>query len=249
MSPLDSLLKRLRRAAQPTATSERPEYVFESDGLATVHYSPFLEDATFNACYGDLRREWFPNADVDVRWRMWLLTQIARHCSSLAGDFAEFGVYRAGCAFMIFSTGAFADSKRFFLFDTFTGIPVEELSAAEVDAGLARAHADTSVAYVRQRLAPWSERIVLVAGDVNATLSEAEVEELAFVHMDLNAAEPTRIALDFAFPRLSKGAMILFDDYGWKGLEAQREVIDAFLRDKLEKPIALPTGQALLVKQ
>ena len=42
--------------------------------------------------------------------------------------------------------------------------------------------------------------------------------------------------------------MIVFDDYGWTGLEAQREVIDAFVRDKAEQVIALPTGQALLVK-
>ena len=222
--------------------------MFESDGLATVHYSPFLDDPTFDAHYRELRREWFPDADVDVRWRLWLLTRAARHCSSVPGDFAEFGVYRAGCAFMIFSTGAIADRKRFHLFDTFAGIPDAELSPAEREAGLAGAHADTSVDYVRRRLAPWSDRIVLVPGDVNVTLREAETGALSFVHMDLNAAEPTRIALEHAYPRLSTGAMVLFDDYGWSGLEAQREVIDAFVAGRPESLIGLPTGQALLVK-
>ena len=66
--------------------------------------------------------------------------------------------------------------------------------------------------------------------------------------MDLNASAPTRVALEYAFPRLSAGGMIVFDDYGWTGLEAQRDVIDAFVRDKAEQVIALPTGQALLVK-
>jgi O-methyltransferase len=217
--------------------------------MATVHHSPFLEDADFNERYAELRREWFPEADVDVRWRMWLLTQVARQCGGIDGDFAEFGVYRAGCAFMIFSTGAFADSKRFHLYDTFAGIPAEELDDSEVEAGLAGAHADTSVEYVRQRLEPWLDRVVLVPGDVTLTLAEGGPERLAFVHMDLNAAEPTRVALEFAYPRLAPGAMVLFDDYGWSGLEAQRAVIDAFLRDRPEEPLALPTGQALLVKQ
>jgi hypothetical protein len=242
-------VRRLLRGVLPRASAERPEYVFESDGMATVHYSPFLDDAAFNERYAELRREWFPEADVDVRWRMWLLTQVARSCSGVEGDFAEFGVYRAGCAFMIFGTGAFPDSKRFFLYDTFAGIPAEELDDSEVAAGLAGAHGDTSVEYVRERLGPWLDRVVLVPGDVSVTVGSGGPERLAFVHMDLNAAEPTRVALEHAFGRLSRGGMILFDDYGWSGLESQRAVIDAFLRDRPEAPIALPTGQALLVKQ
>jgi O-methyltransferase len=230
-------------------TVQRPEYSFESDGLATVHYSPFLEDEAFNASYAELRREWFPDAEVDLRWRLCLLTQIARHCFGVDGDFAEFGVYRAGCAFMIFRSGEFPESKRFFLFDTFAGVPEEGLSPSEVDAGLAGAHADTSVEYVRGRLAPWAQRLVLVPGDVHATLPETQIDSLAFVHMDLNAAEPTKAALEYSYPRLSKGAMILFDDYGWAGLEVQREVIEAFIGALPDTLIALPTGQALLVRR
>jgi hypothetical protein len=226
----------------------RPGFRFESDGLATNHYSPFVDDAAFNESYARMRREWFPDADVDVRWRMWLLTQTARQCSQVDGAFAEFGVYRAGCAFMIFETGALTASKRFFLFDTFAGIPADQLTSSEIAADLAGAHADTSVDYVRERLKPWADQLVFVPGDVNETLTSAETGTLAFVHMDLNASEPTRVALEYAFTRLSAGGMILFDDYGWTGLEAQRAVIDAFVRDKAEQVIALPTGQALLVK-
>ena len=43
--------------------------------------------------------------------------------------------------------------------------------------------------------------------------------------------------------------MVLFDDYGQKGLETQRAVIEDFLQDKGEALLAIPTGQALLVKQ
>ena len=195
-----------------------------------------------------MRREWFPDADVDVRWRIWLLTQVARQCSRIDGAFAEFGVYRAGCAFMIFETGALTGSKRFFLFDTFEGIRADQLTESEIEADLAGAHADTSVDYVRERLKPWSGQLVFVPGDINQTLTSRETGTLAFVHMDLNASEPTRVALEYAFARLSAGGMIVFDDYGWSGLEAQRDVIDAFVRDKAEQVIALPTGQALLIK-
>jgi O-methyltransferase len=243
------LVGRAITALRPNVASRQPEYVFASDGLATVHFSPFLEDGAFNDLYNDMRREWFPETAVDLRWRLWLMTQVSRHCSSLPGDFAEFGVYRAGCAFMILSTTAFADSKRFFLFDTFTGIPVSGLTDSEIAAGLAGAHADTSVDYVRERLAPWLDRIFVVPGDVRSSLQETDIATLAFVHMDLNARDPTAVALDYSFPRLVPGGMILFDDYGWSGLEPQREAVDAYLSDRTEQIFALPTGQALLVKQ
>jgi hypothetical protein len=243
-----SLIGRLRGGLNLSGGRSRTRFRFESDGLATNHYSPFVDDAAFNDSYARMRREWFPDADVDVRWRMWLLTQIARQCAHVDGAFAEFGVYRAGCAFMIFETGALAAPKRFFLFDTFEGIPTDQLTKSEIAADLSGAHADTSVGYVRERLKPWASQLVFVPGDVNQTLMTEETGTLAFVHMDLNASAPTRVALEYAFPRLAAGGMIVFDDYGWTGLEAQREVIDAFVRDKTEQVIALPTGQALLVK-
>lgn len=230
------------------ARRSEPEYVFESDGLATVHFSPFLADEDWNGRYEELRREWFPEAEVDLRWRLWLMTAAARHCAPLNGNYAEFGVYRAGCAFMIFATGAFGEDRRFFLFDTFGGIPAEGLAPEEVRFGLAGAHSDTSVEYVRRRLEPWQDRIVIVPGDVNETLRDADTGPLAFVHMDLNAAEPTQVALEYAYPRLVNGGMIVFDDYGQRGLEPQRAAVDAFLAGK-ENVIAIPSGQGLLVKR
>ena len=240
-------LRKAAEAAQPA----QPAYVFESDGFATVHFSPFIDDPDWNARYRELRREWWPEAEVDLRWRLWLMTAVAQQCSALEGNYAEFGVYRAGCAFMIFSTGAFGGPRRFFLFDTFAGIPADRLAPEEVDFGLAGAHSDTSIEYVRRRLQPWEDHIVIVAGDVNETLRDADTGPLAFVHMDLNAAEPTRVALEYAYPRLVSGAMIVFDDYGQRGLEPQRAVVDEFFAasEMGERVIAVPTGQGLLVKR
>jgi predicted O-methyltransferase YrrM len=81
------------------------------------------------------------------------------------------------------------------------------------------------------------------------TLDDTETGPLAFVHMDMNAAAPTQRALEYAYPRLLSGAIIVFDDYGWNGLEAQRDVVDAFFSDKPEAVVALPTGQGLAIKR
>jgi O-methyltransferase len=105
------------------------------------------------------------------------------------------------------------------------------------------------VGLFEERLRAWRDSLVFHAGDVFDTLREDEVGDLSLVHMDLNASAPTRIALEYAYPRLVAGGVIVFDDYGWdpSGFE-QRDVIEEFCQTLTENPIALPSGQALLIK-
>jgi len=261
--PPDSKTARLPRPLRPLAVvthwaymelralghraPPRP-YVFEADGLATVHHSPFLTDQAFSASYEEMASEWFVHAKVDVRWRMWLLTRFAHHCRELEGDYAEFGVYRAGCAYMMLATSGLPRSKRLFLFDTYAGFPPDMLTDSERAVGLHGALENTSVEYVTSRLAPWKAQITTVEGDVFDTLPRTETGRLAFVHMDLNLSKPTQAALEYAYPRLTPGAIVVFDDYGGAGLEAQRVVVDDFFADKTEEVIALPSGQGMMIK-
>ena len=69
------------------------------------------------------------------------------------------------------------------------------------------------------------------------------------VHMDLNASAPTKVALEYVYPKLVPGGAIVFDDYGWNPVSfEQRDVIDEYSAPLPENVIALPSGQALLVK-
>lgn len=231
------------------APASNPEYVYEADGLATVHFSPFLHDEQYGALYSEMAAEWFVDVRADARWRMWILTTLARECASLSGSVAEFGVYRAGCAYMMLATSAIPPPKHLFLFDTFTGIPADALTESEIAAGLSHALTNTSTKYVAKRLSKWQSQITLVEGDVFQTLEHTETGPLSFVHMDLNAAAPTLHALQYAYPRLVAGAVMIFDDYGWKGLEAQRSVVDEYFSTRPEAIVALPTGQGMLIKR
>ena len=248
-------IARLPRVLRPPALvvrnlfpglAARRKYVYEADGLATAHFSPFLDNQEYAGRYAETADEFFGE---DVRWRMWVLTALARQCVDLEGSFAEFGVYRGGCAFMILSMCRLPPSKRVFLFDTFEGIPPEALTDSERESGLAGGLADTSLGHVANRLAAWRRQISLVPGDVFHTLGDYDTGALSFVHMDMNAAAPTRHALDYVYQRLVPGAVVVFDDYGWKGLEAQRATVDEFLSQRPESVIALPTGQGLMIKR
>lgn len=226
----------------------RPRYVYESDGLATTHFSPFLSDPSFSALYDEMAAEWYTDYVVDVRWRMWLLTSFARQCAGLAGNFAEFGVYRGGCAFMTLATTRPDPRRQLYLFDTFEGIPGAHLTASESAFGLAGRLADTSAQYVEKRLERWRGRFQICAGDVFETLPAVDTGPLAFIHVDLNASAPTLHVLEYAYPRLVPGAIAVFDDYGQAGGADQRTVIDVFFRDQSEEVIVLPTSQAIVIK-
>jgi hypothetical protein len=227
----------LGRSPQP------PPYPWEADGLATWHYCPFKSDVQFSELYDDMIAEWYLTKEFDVRWRMWILTRLALQAKGLPGAFCEFGTYRAGCAFMVLGI---ASPDKFYLFDTFAGINDDRLANDET--ALHGQYQDTSPEYVADRLSRWSSQIELVVGSVFDTVPHA-TGPLAFVHMDLNAAEATGHCLEFAYERLVPGGIMVFDDYGCDTYEPQRRVVEAALRRLGGNIIALPTAQAIVIKQ
>lgn len=238
----------LRRALPERVVRWLPTaYAYQSDGMATAHHSPFLDDEAFNRSYWSIAERW-SGGRQDVRWRVWVLTSCARHCRGLPGAFAEFGVYRGATAFMVLSQAGLGSGQTLHLFDTFAGIPPSHLSRSEVDAGLSGRLSDTSADEVAALLEPWSDQIALVVGELHDTVRRTETGPLAFAHLDLNAASATAVALSYCYPRLVAGGMVVFDDYGWRGYAEQRHVIDEFFAGKSETLIPLPTGQAIMVK-
>jgi hypothetical protein len=239
----------LRRPPAPAPDRPAFDYVYEADGIATVYYSPFQHDPAWSAAYEEMAAEWYPETPgLDIRWRMWILTSVARQARQVPGNVAEFGVYRAGCARMVLGTVGVAPGTRYHLFDTFAGIPDSELTADERAEGYAGRLSDTSVDYVRERLAPWGDHLVFHVGDVFETIPKADTGDLSLVHMDLNASAPTRIALEYSYERLVPGGIIVFDDYGYGEVYEQRSVIDEVCASLPEAVLALPSGQGLLIR-
>ena len=72
--------------------------------------------------------------------------------------------------------------------------------------------------------------------------------EIAWLHIDLNSAMPTRAALETLFDRMSTGSVILFDDYGWSGWRDTKVAVDAFFAGRQGTLLPMPTGQALFFK-
>ena len=101
----------------------------------------------------------------------------------------------------------------------------------------------------RRNLREFSDRTTFVKGYIPESFATAPLPtSVAWLHIDLNAALPTKAALDTLYDRMPAGGTILFDDYGWRAYQDTKAVIDAFAAASSGLLLPVPTGQALFFK-
>jgi predicted O-methyltransferase YrrM len=88
----------------------------------------------------------------------------------------------------------------------------------------------------------------LIRGVVPDTLSTAEVHKVAYLSIDMNIAKPERAAIEYFWPKLVTGAVVVLDDYAWQGYEEQKATMDEFATAVGTEILTVPTGQGLLLK-
>jgi len=175
-----------------------------------------------------------------------LLLNIARVLKeAIPGDFAEIGVYRGNTA-RILAQAARAGGRCLFLFDTFSGFD----SADQADADRpSRAFVDTSLEKVKAFVG--TDSVEYVVGRFPDSLTTVKIpDRFAIVHLDCDLLQPTAAGLAFFYPRLSPGGLFILHDYSsghWSGCA---QAIDAFFKDKPERPVLIPdkSGTAVVVK-
>ncbi len=71
---------------------------------------------------------------------------------------------------------------------------------------------------------------------------------LVWLHIDLNASEPTLDALNFFWDDIEEGGVILFDDYALPGYQDTQVRIEKWFSTKSGTLFHMPTGQAIIIK-
>jgi O-methyltransferase len=171
-----------------------------------------------------------------------LLEQALQTCP---GDIAECGVYRGGTARLLLDTMRTAQTaRRLFLCDTFAGMPDADPAAdlhREGDFG------DTSQARVRAQFAD-ADDVELVPGTIPDSLARLADRRFCFVHIDLDLYASVLGAARFLYDRVSPGGFIVFDDYGFSSTPGARRAVDEFFAGKRETPLALASGQCIVLR-
>ena len=201
-------------------------------------YSPWLA-ADFQALY----REISPYTLVSIE-RCWTLSQMLAQALNVEGDVMEAGVFRGGTARLLKLGVENASGRNLMLFDSFEGM--ESVSRTE-DRHQQGDFADTSLERV-QRVVGTEPFIDYRKGWVPKTFEGLEQRTFCFAHIDLDLYQSILDCLEFLYPRMPRGAVMVFDDYGFPSCPGARRAVEQFFTGRPERPLALMTGQALVTK-
>ena len=177
--------------------------------------------------------------------RVWILYTLAQQARHLPGNFWECGVYKGGTAIMLASVISSAPGKQLHLFDTFGGMP--SVNSDYDNYHISGDFSDTSLETVRRRVGE-DAHIFYHAGFVPDTFGGLEAERIAIAHIDVDIYQSVIDCCTFIYPRLSGGGFMVFDDYGFVTCAGARMAVDEFFVDKPDRPLVLPTGQAVVIK-
>jgi Methyltransferase domain len=215
--------------------------LYAEDGLWTPHGHSFTEDERFARAYRRAVRA--GGFDYAIRWRVHVVLWASERASSVEGAFVECGTGRGFMASAVCEYLKWTD-RPFYLYDTFLPtIPDEK--GLQTAAGTTSPHYAEGPERVAENFAEWSG-VQLVIGAIPYTL--LDTGRVAFLHVDLNNAAAEEAVVRHFWPRLAPGALIIFDDYGFAGYEAQREAADRLGRELGFQVLALPTGQGLVLR-
>lgn len=232
-------------------------YDYDEDGLRLWAKSlDFLKDPRFTKAYEQgmnsghkIQRSKGSTEDIGIRYRVYTCCWAASYSKNLIGDFVECGVNTgivslAVCDYVDFNSL----NKKFFLFDTFRGIPIEQASTAELQhvKYLNREYYEECYETAKQNFAPYPDAL-LVRGLVPDSLEIVTIEKVAYLHLDMNLAYPEIAALTHFWDRLVPGAVVVLDDYGWSLNRPQKDAMDDFARQKGVDIYTAPTGQGILI--
>ena len=236
----------LLSSREKESNSNYPEFPYFHDGLATVHKHDFMRDERFLNAFREAEKFLI---GPKMYWRTYVICWAASKGVSLEGDFVECGVFKGGFAKAVISYTQFKKlNKKYYLFDTFNGLSKDHSSDKEKarEFGFHRYQED----YFEEAKSNFIDydNVTLVKGIVPETLRKVEISKVAFLSLDMNSAIPEEHALNYFWGKLSPGAVIVFDDYGFNGYEEQKIVHDKFALSKNLQVLLLPTGQGLLFK-
>ena len=142
----------------------------------------------------------------------------------------------------------FKTERKLHLLDTFHGPAPEYMSESEKRNLKPSLQFEECLEEVQNRFAPYINTVRIIPGAVPATLRQVEVDRVAFLSIDMNNAAPEIAAAEYFWPKLSPGAPIVLDDYGWSEHAEQKLAFDDFAERHGVEILSLPTGQGLMIK-
>ena len=172
-------------------------------------------------------------------YEQYFVYSVARAQALREGAMAEVGVFRGGSARLICEAKG---GKPLHLFDTFEGLPDRtDADSPHYQDHHYRCGLSDVQAYLQKY-----ENVHFHPGLFPDSAHDVPEQSYCFAHFDVDLYESTKSCLEYFYPRMIPGGLMVSHDYGFvPGVE---KAYQEFFRDKPEGIIDLPTTQCLVVK-
>lgn len=138
------------------------------------------------------------------------------------GLIAEIGVYKGGSLKVIAEA---VPNRAVVGFDTFEGLPESQWSEDEIHKP--GDFSDITLEAVQHFLQS-NTNVTLVKGLFPESGEEYKDAHFAFVHIDTDFYEAVKQSLDFVWPMIIKGGIVVFDDYQWGNCPGVKKALEEF---------------------
>lgn len=173
----------------------------------------------------------------------------------IPGDMVEVGVYAGGSASVICEV--MNPNKHLYLFDSFD---TEFPGAGEYDPHFIREAGNNNmsntavISYepVKEYFKDKPNVIVTKGSFPQSENGLLKDKKFSFVHLDTDIYVPTKESLEFFYPRMSVGGIIITHDYFHPNIQGVKKAMDDFFADKSEKVVSNPSpfmSQGYIIKQ
>jgi hypothetical protein len=181
-------------------------------------------------------------------------TELFKQTLEVPGDIAELGVFR-GLGLMtwanLLESYCIGDrTKTVYGFDNWQGFTdlsredgKQESDVQKVVGGFSPQNYfdelnDAIAIFDQDRFVPWKPRVKLIRGNIEDTIpvfiNENPGIRFSLIHFDCDLYRPTKVALDHFWHKLSRGGIMLFDEYSIAQWPGETQAVDEFFSDKIQ---------------
>ncbi len=189
--------------------------------------------------------------DFDLRLCSLRLLALSVKERNIGGSLAELGVYQGAFAAEI---SRLFPERKIVLFDTFAGFAEKDMEKEKEVSGQRRFRdfSDTGTEAVRQ-IMPYPENAVFVKGYFPDSVTGRDdlPDQYALVSLDPDLYAPALSGLEYFWPRMAKGGVIMIHDYTSMQFPGVKKAVDEFCAQNHLYPVPLMDlhGSAILTAQ
>ncbi len=247
---------RLARAHGQAPTGLHREILYRSLSIGSLPLNEVVD-----RCLADSGARLSPAKALHRPLASFFLSQYFLHALQLEGAHAECGVFAGTSALLLCRTAATLNAAYtgagLHLVDSFQGLSEpsaqDAFAAPEAD-GMRPSRSSWHAGgfampetQARRALRDFPD-VAFHAGWIPRILDDLPATRWSFVHLDVDLYAPTLDCLDYFFPRLCAGGVIICDDYGAPLFPGAHRAWDRYCDEHAVPYVVLDTGQSVILK-